>query len=185
MSEETKAPEATKAAAPQAAEETPEPVDPRIESATAKLELLKGKITAQFGADVIEEAFLAKFQPSFVIKNESWPAVVEYLKVTDELSFVYPEAMAGTDHMAKGYCEVYLYVHSFVLDMDVALKVRTPRDEAAIPSVAHIFSGVNWEEREIFDLVGIKFPGHPDMRRIMLEDHWQGHPLRKDYVVMD
>ncbi|MFD2170187.1 NADH-quinone oxidoreductase subunit C [Tumebacillus lipolyticus] len=180
MSEETKAPEATKAT-----EETPEPVDPRIEKANGQLELVKSKVVAKFGEEVIEEALLAKFQPTLVIQNERWADVVEFLKVTDELGFVYPEAMAGTDHMAKGYFEVYLYLHSFVLDMDLAVKVRTGREEPSIPSVTHLFSGVNWEEREIFDLLGVPFTGHPDMRRIMLEDHWQGHPLRKDYVVKD
>jgi NADH-quinone oxidoreductase subunit C len=178
MSEEKKAPEAAKAA-----EETPEPVDLRIEKANQQLELIKSKIEAKFGAEVIEEAGLAKFLPTLVIKRDHWPAVVEFLKVTDDLAFVYPEAMAGTDYMAKGYFEVFLMLHSFVLEMDIALKVRTPREEATLPSITHLYNGVNWEEREIFDLLGVNFTGHPDMRRIMLEDHWEGHPLRKDYVV--
>ena len=63
--------------------------------------------------------------------------------------------------------------------------MRTPREEATVPSITPIFAGFNWEEREIFDLLGVTFTGHPDLRRIMLEDEWQGHPLRKDYVVMD
>jgi len=177
MSEETKAPQGT--------EEAPAPIDPRVEKATAFLETVKGKITARFGEGVIEEALLAKFQPTFVLKKEHYLEVVTFLKDEPSLAFIYPEAMAGTDYMDKGYLEVYAYIHSFVMDADIAVKVRTERENASVPSLASLFPGYNWEEREIFDLLGINFEGHPDMRRIMNTDEWNGHPLRKDYVVQD
>jgi NADH-quinone oxidoreductase subunit C len=63
--------------------------------------------------------------------------------------------------------------------------VKTNREEASIPSVTLLWSTANWNEREIFDLLGIDFPGHPDLRRIMMPDDWVGYPLRKDYVSID
>ncbi|MGZ4123264.1 MAG: NADH-quinone oxidoreductase subunit C, partial [Tumebacillaceae bacterium] len=124
-----------------------------------------------------------QFTPTLIIKNENWFDVMEYVKNDPSLMFIYPECMAGTDY--KDYIEVYVNIHSFELDYDVAFKVRTPRDNASVPSITPLFGGLNWEEREIFDLLGVNFVGHPDMRRIMLPDEWQGHPLRKDYVVKD
>lgn len=176
------------AAAKPAAEKAPEPEkepDPRLIEAQQRLETIKGKIAAKFGDAAIEEADVKKFTPTLVIKPEYWVDTVEYVKTDPSLLFFYPEAMAGTDYKDKGYIEVFTLLHSFELDYDIALKVRGPRDNGSVPSITPVFSGFNWEEREIYDLLGLRFEGHPDLRRIMLEEEWQGHPLRKDYVVMD
>jgi NADH-quinone oxidoreductase subunit C len=60
------------------------------------------------------------------------------------------------------------------------LRIKTQTDER-VASVTEVFAGANWYEREVYDLFGVDFPGHPDLRRIMLPDDWVGHPLRKDY----
>jgi len=65
----------------------------------------------------------------------------------------------------------------------VRLKVRIPGDEAIVPTVTPVWPGANWPEREVFDLFGIAFEDHPDLRRILTADDWEGHPLRKDYPV--
>jgi NADH-quinone oxidoreductase subunit C len=62
-----------------------------------------------------------------------------------------------------------------------ALKVTVPDNNAVVPSVTDVWSHANWHEREAWDMMGIKFLGHPDMRRILLDEDWEGHPLRKDY----
>ena len=59
--------------------------------------------------------------------------------------------------------------------------VRVPAD-GSVPSLAAEFAGADWQEREQWDLVGVRFSGHPDLRRLMMPDDWQGHPLRKDYA---
>lgn len=61
------------------------------------------------------------------------------------------------------------------------LKTEVPRDEAVIETITDLWPAADWQEREVYDLMGIEFRGHPDLRRILLPDDWVGHPLRKDY----
>lgn len=63
----------------------------------------------------------------------------------------------------------------------IRLKVRVPEDDPRVDTVSLIWQTANWHERETFDLMGIKFDGHPDLRRILLPEDWEGHPLRKEY----
>jgi len=79
--------------------------------------------------------------------------------------------------------EVVYHLHSIEQKQRVRLKCRLESDEPAIESVTSVWRGANWYEREVFDLFGINFLNHPDLRRIMLPDDWEGHPLRKDYPV--
>jgi NADH-quinone oxidoreductase subunit C len=65
----------------------------------------------------------------------------------------------------------------------VRLKVRLSGGDAVVETLVTVWPGANWLEREIFDLFGIHFSGHPDLRRILLPDNWEGHPLRRDYPV--
>jgi NADH-quinone oxidoreductase subunit C len=70
---------------------------------------------------------------------------------------------------------------SRALTADVFLKTRVPRDDAHLDSLCDVWPAANWQEREVFDLFGIVFDGHPDLRRILLPEGWEGFPLRKDY----
>jgi NADH-quinone oxidoreductase subunit C len=182
-----KAATAAPAAKPAAAKkEEPSPeVIAKTEAAQKVLDLVKGKIVAQFGDDVLEETMLKKYQPTLVIKREHWREVVNFLRLEPSLSFDYPEAFAGTDYPAQGYIEVVVYLYSMKTGLFITVKTRTPRDHAEVPSLVPVYAGANWEEREIYDLLGVKFTDHPDLRRIMLPDDFKGHPLRKDYSVWD
>lgn len=81
------------------------------------------------------------------------------------------------DKLALVY-NIYSYKHK----TEIALKVFLNNDNPCIESVSKIWSGANWHEREAFDMMGINFSGHPDLRRILLPDDWQGHPLRKNFL---
>lgn len=77
--------------------------------------------------------------------------------------------------------EVIYHLYSIPYNLSLALSVLLPRSNPSIDSVTDIWQGANWHEREAYDLLGIEFKNHPDLRRILLPDDWQGHPLRKDY----
>lgn len=79
--------------------------------------------------------------------------------------------------------DVILNLYSFAKNERLRLKVRAG-DGEAVPSVVGIWAVANWLEREVFDMFGIVFSGHPDLKRILLPDEWQGYPLRKDYDIL-
>jgi NADH-quinone oxidoreductase subunit C len=78
---------------------------------------------------------------------------------------------------------VVYHLQSIERKLRVRLKCRLRGDNPSIESVTSVWRGADWYEREVFDLFGIRFTGHPDLRRIMLPDDWEGHPLRKDYPI--
>lgn len=84
----------------------------------------------------------------------------------------------GTD---AGTMEVVYNLYSIPFDSHLMLRVVLPRDNPEVPSVAGVYKTADWHEREAYDLFGIRFTGHPDLRRILLPADWEGYPLRKDY----
>ncbi|HZG80797.1 MAG TPA: NADH-quinone oxidoreductase subunit C, partial [Brevibacillus sp.] len=144
------------------------------------------RITEAFGAEVIEASYineLAKEVPTLVIQNERWHDVAVFLKEDEQLAFDYLSDLHGVDYEDR--LEVYYHFYSYQNRQSLAVKVKTGREQSSVASVMDIWSGANWNERETYDLLGIYFPGHSDLRRILLPDDWVGHPLRKDYVQYD
>jgi NADH-quinone oxidoreductase subunit C len=80
--------------------------------------------------------------------------------------------------------ELVYHLHSIERNQRVRLKARVSGNEPTIESMCSVWRSANWYEREVFDLFGVTFTGHPDLRRIMMPDDWEGHPLRKDYPIM-
>lgn len=78
--------------------------------------------------------------------------------------------------------ELFYVLHSLGMKVAIWVKTFVPRDDARVASMTDLYMGANWLEREVYDLFGIVFEGHPDLRRIMLPFDWEGYPLRKDYV---
>ena len=83
----------------------------------------------------------------------------------------------------EGRFEVVVNLLSMRLRLRLRIHVGVPGEDPQVPSLTGVFAGANFYEREAFDLFGIRFPGHPDLTRILLPDEWQGHPLRKDHPV--
>ena len=90
--------------------------------------------------------------------------------------------VSGVDLAADERIAVVYHLFSYPLRHAFVLKAEVPRAQPSLPSVAGIWPAANWLEREVYDLLGVAFSGHPDLRRIMLPEDWVGHPLRKDYV---
>lgn len=87
--------------------------------------------------------------------------------------------LTGTDR--GDFFEVVYHLYSYKNNVSAVIKVRLDKNDLNIPSVTDVWDSADWMERETFDLLGINFVGHPDLRRILLPDDWVGHPLRKDY----
>jgi NADH-quinone oxidoreductase subunit C len=121
--------------------------------------------------------------PTLTIENEHWEVVAQFVKNNEELQLNYLSNLSGVDY--ESYMETVYYVGSLQTKHDYCFKVKTNREAPSIPSVTPVWSTANWNERESFDLLGIEYPGHPDLRRIMMPDDWVGHPLRKDYEPID
>ena len=99
-------------------------------------------------------------------------------------AFVRLSTVTAVDrYPAEPRFEVVYHLHSVEHKARVRLKCLVRGEDPVIESVTGVWRGANWYEREVFDLFGIKFIGHPDLRRIMLPDDWEGHPLRKDYPI--
>lgn len=87
------------------------------------------------------------------------------------------------DRIATGDLGVAYHLFSHALKHKFTLRLRVSREAAVVPTVSGVWATASWHEREAWDLLGIRFAGHPDLRRMLLEESWVGHPLRKDYVM--
>ena len=104
-----------------------------------------------------------------------------YLKDTDSLKFDYLNYITAVDYYS--YFEVVYQLTSLEHNHSIVIKTRCySRDFPAVPSVVELWQGANFQEREIYDLMGIKFEGHPYLRRMFLWEGFEGYPLRKDYL---
>jgi len=173
----------TPAAAADKPKKAPPPPDPKVEAAKALAEQMKAAVVAKFGEAAVEDAAAAHHKPMLLIRKADWANVVDMLRTHPDWQLNYLECMAGTDYPT--YIEISTFIQSTALGHFVCLKTRTSRDQAEVPSLVAAHPGVNWEEREIYDLVGVTFTGHPDLRRIMMWEGFTGHPLRKDYNEWD
>ena len=109
----------------------------------------------------------------------------KFLRDDPELDFKFLMDLTAVDYLNRKDNRFEVVYHFYSLSNNARLRVKTPVDEhdCEIASVASLWKTANWYEREVWDLYGIKFNGHPDMRRILLYEEFKGHPLRKDYPI--
>ncbi len=141
------------------------------------------RLRAEFG-DAITEAKLDALQPWIQIAPDKIDGVCRTLYGDEALGFDYLMCLSGVDYN-NGTLGVVYHLSSLKHKHKIVLKTMVPKDNPHVASVSAIWGTANWHEREAFDLVGIVFDGHPDLRRILLPDDWEGHPLRKDYKVQE
>ena len=127
------------------------------------------------------EAMLGDKHPRVHVNAEHWSAIAQYLRNDAQLDFDWLANLSGVDYAADQKLAVVYDFWSFTERHRFAAKVFVDRDHPIIPSVHELWPAANWHEREAFDLLGIEFTGHPDLRRILCADDWVGFPLRKDY----
>ena len=107
-----------------------------------------------------------------------------YLRDEKELAFDSLLLLSSVDN-GDGSLSVVYHIESTKHRHSIALKVTVPVENAAVPSVTDVWLHANWQEREAWDMMGIRFARHPDHRRILLDEDWPGHPLRKDFKEPD
>ena len=105
----------------------------------------------------------------------------EILLALKGMGFDYLNCVSSVDRIASGEFEAVYNLSSLNEPAKAMVRVRVPREDPVIQSAVAIWNAANWHEREAFDLMGIRFEGHPDLRRILTSEDWVGHPLRKDY----
>ncbi len=141
------------------------------------VESLKAKF-----ADAVLESKLDALQPWILLAPRRMKEIAYFLRDDPAMQFDYLMCLSGVDHN-NGKLGVVYHLSSTVHRHKIVLKAQCTKEDAHVQSVSAVWGTANWHEREAFDLIGIVFDEHPDPRRILLPDDWEGHPLRKDYKV--
>jgi NADH-quinone oxidoreductase subunit C len=117
--------------------------------------------------------------PTTLVPLDRLVEVARHLRETPDLAFDYLASITAIDYLDR--FEVVYQLRSLSRRADAALRVEVDRSEPVVPSVTGVWRAADYQEREVYDLMGIRFAGHPDLRRILLYDEFDGHPLRKDW----
>ena len=137
---------------------------------------IAGQLEEKFPGSIVESG-----RDCIVVNSDSLLAVAAFLKDTRGLDFDYLNYITAIDYY--DHFEVVYQLVSLEHNHSLVLKTRCyQRDNPTLPSVVNLWQGADFQEREIYDLMGIRFEGHPNMKRIVLWEGFQGHPLRKDYL---
>lgn len=120
--------------------------------------------------------------PYFQVGPEAIVDVCRYLRDEGDVKFDILSDLTALDIPKENKIQIVYHLYSYTPKNQIVLKVDLSRDDPRIATVEKVWKVANWLEREVFDLFGVFFEGHSDLRRIMLPEDWVGHPLRKDYV---
>lgn len=151
----------------------PTPPEPRYRRA-AEL------IAAKYGQYLVGAINFQERMLGLTVEPEGLLALATALRDDPELGFNYLSCVSGVDMM--DHIQVVYHCHSLANVLTAQLRVILDRDEPMVASVVPVWPGANWLERETYDLLGVRFQGHPDMRRIMMDEDFVGYPLRKDFL---
>lgn len=121
-------------------------------------------------------------EPYLFAESEAIAEIGRFLRDDADLKFEVLSDQTAVDWPKEEKIQLVYHLYSYTCRHQTVLKVDLPRDKPKIASVEDIWKVANWFEREIFDLFGVIFEGHSDLRRILLPEDWEGYPLRKDYI---
>jgi NADH-quinone oxidoreductase subunit C len=119
--------------------------------------------------------------PWFQVAPAQIGFVATWLRDEPPMAFDFMECLTGTDYPDKKQIHVTVHLYSYARKHRLVMKALLDRDAPSMPTLSGVWPVANWHERECFDLLGVKFEGHPDLRRLLLPEDWIGHPLRKDF----
>jgi NADH-quinone oxidoreductase subunit C len=171
---DAQAPPPAKPAAP------PPPKAPPIAPTPLENELV-ARYRAKFGEAVLE-AVEDRKQAILVVDRERLPEIALYTRDVEKFDMLADLTAVDWPKREKRF-DVVLFLYSFAHNARLRLKMRAAAGEE-VPSAVGIWPAANWLEREVYDMFGIVFTGHPDLKRILLPEEWQGYPLRKDYDIL-
>jgi NADH-quinone oxidoreductase subunit C len=135
-------------------------------------------------ADAVEGAKFDRGELSIFIRRDAIREAGAILRDDPELQFNFLADLTCVDwYPSDPRFEIVYHLFSIPKKSRVRLKVKLGGDDPSLPSITSVWPAANYYEREVFDLFGIRFEGHPYLRRIMMPENWEGHPLRKDYPV--
>ncbi len=145
------------------------------------------ELTLQFPEAVLETHSLHG-DDTVIVKRQALRDIAQHLKDSPTCRFEMPLDVTAVDYLhypdpkpCQERFEVVVHLRSLSLKHRIRIKTSVPENDPVVPSLVPVWKGVNWFEREVFDMYGIRFEGHPDLRRVLLYDSFVGHPLRKDY----
>jgi NADH-quinone oxidoreductase subunit C len=171
------APAAAKPPAPAA----PRPPAPPKEGPVALDNDIVKRYKEKFG-DAIREAWIDRKQAILVVAREQLVEIATYSRDDEKFDWLSDLTAVDWPKREKRF-DIVLNMYSLEKNERLRLKVYAAADER-VPSVQGVWATANWEEREVYDMFGVVFEGHPELKRILMPDEWQGHPLRKDYDIL-
>lgn len=142
---------------------------------------IAGRIKDKFFSEVVEVNDF-RGQVSVSVKRDRVLEICRYLHDEPDIHMDYLADLCGVDYPDRKYrFEVVYNLFSMKHEHRILIKALLPEDDSTVESVVPVWNGANWHEREACDMYGIVFNGHPDLRRILMPEDWEGYPLRKDY----
>src|SRR5215213_5732820 len=136
--------------------------------------------------DALEDVHVFRDETTLIIVPDQIVTVARHMRDTPGLVYNYLSDISAVDYYPDYYARpgrfgVSYHLYSMLYNRRIRLKVYLQEDDPRVPSVTSVWPAANWLEREILDLMGITFEGHPDPRRLLLPAEWNGHPARRDY----
>jgi NADH-quinone oxidoreductase subunit C len=172
---------AAPAAKPPAVAAPPRPPAPPKEGPVALDNEVVKRYKERFG-DAIREAWIDRKQAILVVAREQLEEIAIYSRDDEQFDWLSDLTAVDWPKREKRF-DIVLNMYSFEKNERLRLKVYSAADER-VPSVQGVWATANWLEREVYDMFGVVFEGHPELKRILMPDEWQGHPLRKDYDIL-
>ncbi len=142
------------------------------------------KIKSAF-SDSVLESHTFRGDQTVIVKKECIVELLKFLRDDPGLAFNFLMDITAVDYMERKTVRFEVVYHLYSLQYNLRVRIKLPvgEDNCHADSVVHLFKTANWYEREIWDLYGVKFKGHPNLKRILLYEGFRGHPLRKDYPI--